>query len=219
MLQSPSAASSREPARVPSFVQGLRVSIPVKPILTTLLENLRNRDKNKETTIIFSSLLLSHQDIRNIVEAFSQVEQNSNITLIVREMFMNPRNEDPDHLIQFWNAVKGKVQKINWEGNKFHERFRKFLDKEIRENPNVTAKNDFLHTDITNSSTLMSSRTPSSIKSKSVSRSPSASPLPVNSSPHPLRALSIFAPGTMTLTHVAPYQSRQVSAPLSFPSR
>lgn len=141
----------------PALAQSLTVSIPQRPTLSAVLERINKR----EEFIELYSLLLTSEDMQRIVAALALVPSNSKMTIKVSELFTNPRSEDYKDLISFWDAVKYKVEKVIWNGNKFYNKFISHLKNDIETDAKITATNEFLCCDRTDSSNA----TPSTTKS------------------------------------------------------
>ena len=155
---SSSNSSVRRPER-PALPQSLTVSIPQRPRLDTVLERINRR----EEFIELYSLLLTAEDMQRIVAAFALVPPHSKMIIKVSEIFTNPHSEDYKDLILFWDAVKYKVEKVIWNGNKFYSKFISHLNNDIKTDTKITAANEFLCCDRTDSSIT----TPSTTKSPS----------------------------------------------------
>ncbi|MDR3442412.1 MAG: hypothetical protein P4L65_05285 [Legionella sp.] len=155
---STSNSSAMRPER-PARTQSLTVSIPQRPTLGAVLERINKR----EEFIELYSLLLTSEDIQRIVAALALVPSNSKMTIKVSELFINPHNEDYKDLLLFWDAVKYKVEKVIWNGNKFYSKFINHLKNDIKTDAKITATNEFLCCDRTDSSNA----TPSTTKSPS----------------------------------------------------
>ncbi len=126
---------TQQPAPARAAIPRLTVLIPPRPTVEKVLISLRNREAN----ISLSSLLLSHEDMQGLIAAFSILPSKSISTLFVSQIFTNPSVEFHEDLVQFWNAIKHKVQKIIWDQNKFYKKFLNYLAEEIKKDPSVAS--------------------------------------------------------------------------------
>lgn len=131
---------------------GLTVAIPPRPSLEKVITSITNREPN----ISLSSLLLSPTDMQRLIAAFASLPNKSPITLWISQVFTNPRAEETDDLINFWNAIKYKVTKVIWDQNRFYKTILNRIGQEIKQDPSV-ALCEFQLCDQTNSASSVAS--------------------------------------------------------------
>jgi glutamine synthetase len=164
-LFSASAASASSAKPRNALTESLKITIPQRPQLETVLKSIVAREER----ITFSSLLLTTNDVQRIKDAFSSVPPNSNMTIVVFQMFTNPQSESMDDIFLFWDAIKHKVKLVIWEQNKFHQRFLRHLKEDAGQDSTITAELEFVLCDKTGSPHASeSSRSPASLLPHSV---------------------------------------------------